>query len=141
MRPINRCLNPQLVKLCQRVIQLDELNLKIQSYLPKHLAKHCQVGSFNQGCLLITVSDAVWATELRYSQSELRDNLRKGGLFQLTSIKIAIIEQLPLNKLAKKPRKQKLSSFARESILTSSALFDYHPLKKALSQLAEDENS
>lgn len=139
MRSINRCLNPQLQKICQRVIQIDELNTKIKAYLPQHLIEHCQVGSFNQGCLLITVNDAVWATELRYSQAELRDNLRKGGLFQLSSIKIAIIESVLPNKLNPRSFTPKLSALARATIRSNSELFDYLPLKRALYNLAKDD--
>ncbi|WP_019215256.1 DUF721 domain-containing protein [Legionella tunisiensis] len=93
MRPINRCLNPQLLAICQRAIQLDELNSKLKLYLTPPLSEHCQVGSFNKGCLMLTVTNAAWATELRYSLPVLRDKLRQeAGIYQLTSIKIHIAD-------------------------------------------------
>ena len=73
MRRINRCLNTQLLDICQRTVQLEELNSKLLGYLPQVLQEHCHVGSFNRGCLVIVVSDSVWASQLRYSIPELRD--------------------------------------------------------------------
>ena len=84
MRRINRCLNPRLVEICQRTRQLEALNSAIKQCLPYALKEHCQVGSFNKGCLIIVVSDPAWASELRYSIPELRDTLRsEAGLYQL----------------------------------------------------------
>lgn len=141
MRPINRCLNTQLLDLCQRVVQLDELNNKVKALLPANLSQYSQVGSFNQGCLLITTTNATWATELRYCLPELRDKLRKAGLYQLTSIKISVVEA-DCRQTAKKQRNRThLSTKARTNIRQAGELCDYQPLKDALFQLAEEESS
>lgn len=90
MKRISSCLNKQLSTICQKVMQLDALQEKIIQHLPSNLQPHCQVASFNNGCLLLTVDDACWATELRYASMELRDALRKNGMYQLASIKIIV---------------------------------------------------
>lgn len=93
MRSISQCLNKQLADICQRSVQLEELSNKVRRMLPETLANTCHVGSFNKGCLLLTTTDAAWASQLRYMIPELRDKLRKeGGMYQLTSIKIVVTE-------------------------------------------------
>lgn len=139
IRPINRCLNNQLLNICQQAVQLDELNRKLSNHLPSPLGNHCQVGSFNKGCLLITTTNASWATELRYTVPDLRDKLRKEGLYQLTSIKIAIIDQVDKIIDDKQTKQTKLSSSARDNIRTASELCTYPPLKTALGHLARDK--
>ena len=134
MLRINQCFDNQLLQLCQQAVQVEQLNNKIKGFLAKPLANYCQVGAFNRGCLVITVQNAAWATELRYKLPELRDQLRKAGLFQLTSIKIAIAEATENN--SKPLPKRLLTPVARKSLLTASELCSYPPLKNALWQAA-----
>lgn len=139
MRRINRCLNNQLLEICQRTIQLEELNLKLHHFLPEALREHCHVGSFTKGCLLLSISDAAWASQLRYSLPELRDKLRsEAGLYQLTSIKVSVANK-ETHKVSKPLAKANISTKARETILMSSEQCDYLPLKEALQRLAKAE--
>ncbi|KTC87882.1 hypothetical protein Ldro_1501 [Legionella drozanskii LLAP-1] len=140
IRPINRCLNAQLLNICQQAVQLDELNRKLKEHLFSPLGDHCLVGSFNKGCLLITTTNSSWATELRYAVPDLRDKLRKEGLYQLTSIKIAVIDQVDQMITDKQANQMELSSSARDNIRTASELCTYPPLKTALSHLARDKD-
>ena len=135
IRSITHCLNPQLQRLCQRVIQINELNDLIQTNLPSPLNENCQAGSFAQGCLLILTSKAVWSTELRYLLPELRDKLRKAGLYQLASIKIAVVDDN--DNLTKLQNKISLSPMARHCLLAASELCSYQPLSALLCQLAK----
>ena len=138
MRRINRCLNPRLVEICQRTRQLEALNSAIKQCLPYALKEHCQVGSFNKGCLIIVVSDPAWASELRYSIPELRDTLRsEAGLYQLSSIKISIKTETEAQP-EKKHTKKSLSTHTLEGIISEAAQCEYAPLKKALNQLARN---
>ena len=137
MRRINRCLNTQLLDICQRTVQLEELNSKLLGYLPQVLQEHCHVGSFNRGCLVIVVSDSVWASQLRYNIPELRDKLRgEAGIYQLSSIKVAIASTEKIHS-TKRPPAAGLSPKAREVILASGEQCNYLPLKEALQKLAE----
>lgn len=138
MRRINRCLNRQLLELGQKIMQLDDLNQKLLQFLPEDLKEHCTAGSFNKGCLIIVISDAVWMTNLRYVLPELRDKLRKeGGLYQLTAIKIQIsmhsTEGLPSKK---KASPLDLSESARETLSQAGENCRYSPLKDALLRLS-----
>jgi hypothetical protein len=136
MRPISRCLNNQLLDICQRAVQLNELNTKIKDFLPASLAEYFQVGSFNQGCLLITTTEASWANLLRYSLPELRDKLRAAGLFKLTSIKLAVITVEYDKPFVKQRQQTLLSATARNSIRLAGEQCSYQPLKEALLRLA-----
>lgn len=92
MRSISHCLNQQLVDICQRSVQLEELSNKLSQWLPTELVGECQVGSFNKGCLILITSNAAWASQIRYLIPELRDKLRtEAGLYQLSSIKVSVV--------------------------------------------------
>ena len=137
MRRINRCLNTRLIQICQRTVQLEELTSKLYNYLPASLQAHCHVGSFNGGCLVIVVSDPVWASQLRYSLPDLRDKLRgEAGVYQLSSIKVTIAAVETIHSI-KRQITPPLSSKAREAISSGGDQCSYPPLKQALHQLAE----
>jgi hypothetical protein len=122
-------------------VQLEELNSKLYGYLPQALQEHCQVGSFNRGCLVIVVTDSVWASQLRYSIPELRDKLRsEAGIYQLSSIKVTIasIEEIHSTK---RPPAALLSPKAREAIIAGGEQCEYLPLKKALQKLGEPKKN
>ncbi|MCA0404144.1 MAG: DUF721 domain-containing protein [Proteobacteria bacterium] len=136
MQQISRCLNQQLISICNKAEVLKELDGHLQSYLPGSLKGHCRVGSFEKGCLIITVTSSSWATELHYFLPELRDKLRKdGGLYQLVSIKLKVVET-KIEPTVKK-RKKNLSNAAKEALQQIIEQCDYEPLREALSQLAE----
>lgn len=136
IRRIGQCLNPQLQTLYQKVVQLDKINDLLKHHIPSPLNKNCRAGWFNLSCLVIVVTNASWATELRYLLPELRDQLRKKGLYQLSSLKIAI-DANPPSDTANNTQKLTLSSAARDSLLTASELCSYQPLKDALYHLAK----
>ncbi len=141
MRSISRCLNKQLADICQRSVQLEELANKVKQLLPENLAEECLVGSFNKGCLLLTTTNAGWASQLRYAIPELRDKLRaEAGMYQLTSIKVAVIEPPVHYEQSRPTKKHVISEKAKATILSESHHCTYEPLQKALLHLAEGDN-
>ncbi|KTC90995.1 DUF721 domain-containing protein [Fluoribacter dumoffii] len=141
MRSISQCLNKQLADICQRSVQLEELSNKVRRMLPETLANTCHVGSFNKGCLLLTTTDAAWASQLRYMIPELRDKLRKeGGMYQLTSIKIVVTEPTVRYEKSAATSKHVLSEKAKEIIISESQQCNYEPLQKALLRLADGDD-
>ncbi|WP_242604045.1 DciA family protein [Legionella jamestowniensis] len=126
------------MEICLTSMELEGLNTMIKNYLPPHLAKHCKVGSFIKGSLSITISNAAFATELRYSVPELRDRLRKeAGLYYLTGIKILIeAPSAQLSSNTKTTKTATLSSNSRQAIHSASQQCNYEPLKEALQKLA-----
>jgi len=140
MRSISRCLNKQLAEICQRSVQLEELANKIAQLLPAALAKECQVGSFNKGCLVLTTNNAAWASQLRYAVPELRDKLRKeAGMYQLSSIKITVVEPATSYEKPAQQKNHLLSEKAKATIISESQHCNYEPLQKALLHLADGD--
>lgn len=91
MLKITQCLNPSLASICKRAIELESITAIIHKYLPEHYRAYCKVSSFNKGCLVLLVNNALWASEIRYLLPELRDQLRQSaGLHQLITIKMNI---------------------------------------------------
>ena len=138
MRSIKKCLNKQLADLCERSIQLEDLSKKVSQFIPTPLANSCHVGSFSKGCLVLTTSNASFASQLRYALPELRDKLRKeGGIYQLSSIKIIITEPTTEYKKLVSQTSYSLSEQAKTSIIQESEYCSYEPLKQALIHLAQ----
>ena len=138
MHPIQKCLNPQLIEMCKKSIQIESLNDKINTYLSPELQKHCTVASFTHGCLNLIVDDPVWSSVLRFMLPEIRDNLRThAGMYQLTSIKITVDTNAAKKKPESIKKNRKLSEKARAIITNSSEQCSYEPLKKALQALGE----
>lgn len=136
MRKITQCLNKQLLTLCERSVQLEELSNKIMRFLPADLAKECLVGSFSKGCLVLTTTDAAWASQLRYAIPELRDKLRKeAGMYQLSSVTVMVIDSVISYKETRKETKSVLSDKAKATIIKESARCTYQPLQNALIHL------
>ncbi|KTD05973.1 hypothetical protein Lgra_2750 [Legionella gratiana] len=141
MRSISHCLNKQLVDICQRSFQLEELTHKVKQLLPETLAGECYVGSFNKGCLVLTTTNAVWATQLRYVIPELRDRLRKEtGLYQLSSIKVTVSTPAFKQEQPLQSQKNELSEKAKATIIHESQQCTYEPLQKALLRLADHDD-
>ena len=92
MQHIARCLNPAMSKVCEHVLTLETLTAVVRGYFTDdHVKSHCTVTSFNKGCLVLTVSNAMWASQLRYQLPALRDYLRQhAGLHQLITLKLNI---------------------------------------------------
>lgn len=140
MRSISRCLNKQLAELCHRSVKLEELSNKIKHLLPPELASECHVGSFNKGCLVLTTPDAAWASQLRYALPDLRDRLRKeAGMYQLTSIKVNVVEPVDQYKKPVQSKSFELSAKAKATIISESHQCAYQPLQKAWFHLAHGE--
>lgn len=140
MRPIKNCFNKQLAELCKRSIQLEELSDKVKQLLPSSLAAQCGVGSFDKGCLNLTTTNANWASQLRYAIPDLRDKLRKeAGLYQLSSIKISIIDPINQYEHPEKNAHHPLSEQAKATLICESENCAYQPLKRALLHLAVGE--
>lgn len=141
MRRVNQCLNPRLTEIIHHALQVKSLDIKLSEYLPAHLREHVTVGSFNQGCLVLTTLDPMWASQLRYLLPELRDALRKNaGLYQLASIKINVCADALPPKTTSQPKLPPLSAVACQTIIESSELCEYEPLKQALKNLAMHRN-
>lgn len=135
MRRIHRYMNQNLQSICKRVLQLEELDAKLQAVLPEILQGKCHVRSFNQNCLSIITTDAVWATQLHYCLPEIRDKLRKeAGIYQLTSIKVTVANST-LDASRPKSFLPSISTKAQATIIAEAEQCDYLPLKEALIKL------
>lgn len=141
MRSISHCINKQLADICKHSVQLEELSIKLKQFLPQNLATECQVGSFKKGCLVITTPNAVWASQLRYAVPGLRDHLRKeAGLYQLSTIKVVVVEPTIQYEKTMQKKQHKLSEKAKAIIINESQSCTYEPMQKALLHLADSSD-
>lgn len=137
MRRINHCINNKLQSICQRAMQLEEINNLLQHYLPSDLKEHCYAGSFNRGHLILVATDPTWATQVRYSVPELRDKLRvEAKLYQLTSIAVSV--QCNMEKsVSSKKKLPAISDKAKREIRMAADRCRHFELKNALYNLAQ----
>ncbi len=105
MLHISKCFNQSITNIQSEAVKLHELQKVILNYLPNEMQNTCKIASFNNGCLILNVDDAVWASQLRFMLPEIRDNLRKNhNLYQLSSIKISINREKLINQTKKNHR-------------------------------------
>ena len=141
MRLISHYLDQELQDIFAHAKKMLALSDEVKKYLPPHLIKHFAVSNFNKGCLLLNTNNAVWASELRYYLPTLRDQLRKkSGLYQLTNIKIIVVNH-SLYEPTKKKFEHHLSSVTRGIIYNAGTQCNYKPLRDALYKLANTETS
>ena len=144
MRKITQCFNTPLAAIYKQASQLETLTALVQRHLKKneHESVPCKVSRFANGCLVLTVDDPVWGTQLRYELPNLRDKLRQEGLHQLTSIRINLLPATPAAKPPKKKdRDASISNDAKRNIRESAAHCSYAPLKEALERLSKHQAS
>lgn len=141
MLRINRCLNPKLSELCQKVLYLEELNDKIAQFLPDNLRRLVKACSFTHGKLVLIVSGQEWASQLRYSLPELRDKLRcEGKIYNLTTIKIKLDapDRPGFHIASSLPKKNGVTmpTEAKRILKEAGEQCHYKPLQDALMRLA-----
>lgn len=56
--------------------RLAKLQAVVESHLEPAARSHCRIASWRDGCLLLIITDAHWATRLRYQQSRLMRQLQ-----------------------------------------------------------------
>ena len=107
MRHVRDCLNAPFKELYTRSQQTEQLTHALKKHLPDLLQDHCQVISYQRGCLRIATSNASFATQLRYLLPELRDQLRQQEAWrQLGSIDLIIEDNPPTPILQQSKPKQ-----------------------------------
>jgi hypothetical protein len=143
MRQITQCFNANLATLFKQASELKTLTALVQKALAQNEPVPCEVHSFRGGCLVLAVTDPVWAARLRYEIPSLRDQLRKEGLHQLSSIRISLSPGSTPEPFNNKKRTQGplLSSKAKQAICESAKHCAYPPLRDALERLGEHQAS
>lgn len=64
-----------LQHLLDQTQRLDRLQCLLESQLQPAAREHCRVAAWNNGCLLLIISNSHWATRLRYQQRRLQSKL------------------------------------------------------------------
>ena len=141
MRHISSCLTQQLQTVHPQVLQLTELQHKINYYLPKELQKYYFVKSFVRGCLLIITHHANLAAQFNCLIPDLRNKLRNEvGLYQLVSIKLQVTTT-QVTTVMRPTNPIKLSKHTQALILAASESCQYAPLSAALRHLGTSSQS
>ena len=116
----------------QRLTNLQRL---VESQLQPAAREHCHVASWNNGCLLLIVTDGHWATRLRYQQRRLHRQLQALEEFAtLTKILFKVQPQVGSNRGT--ARSIHLSDSAAQSIQAGAEGIRDPKLRAALERLA-----
>ena len=138
MRPLRQCVNPQLIKICRKSMQMDSLNQIVRNYLPSNLQDHCRLCSYEKGLLTFVTNDAVFASELRFCLSDIRDKLRKeAGFFQLIATKIIIEAKGEYVKQTETEKTLSLSEASKFKLKEISERCNFPPLKSVLEKIIQ----
>ncbi len=130
-----------LHQLGKKCLQLEQLQKWVSLHLADPLNNHCCVANFRDGCLILKVDSAAFATQLRYKTGDLLNALRTiPALCGLRSISHYIN---PKENEAT-PRQlhvhHNLSDQNAKLLLDLAANVEDESLKKALRSLAKHSN-
>lgn len=128
-----------LTFLLKKIDHLKQLQNIVEPYLAPHLRTHCQVANMSDGCLILVVSNAALATELRWQSQELLNLLKKISPFEaLTNIKIKVrLPTLPPRFAEKLPEKRHLSTATCELIRDYAEQLGDEDLKAVMKRIAD----
>lgn len=115
----------------QRLGQLQQL---LDSQLQPAARPHCRVASWRDGSLLLVITDAHWATRLRYQQRRLLRQLQ--AFDEFAGLARILFKVQPHIEPAKPPRTVELSPAAAEALHEAAESISNPRLKAALERLA-----
>lgn len=88
------CLNPTLLKLYKKTLELEGLNEKVRKHLPQEVKQHCFIRTFNQGVLNLDTPNPEIAYLLRFEIPSLIQKLRiEEKIYGLITINIHVNPQ------------------------------------------------
>lgn len=124
-----------LKALFHQAQRLSHLQSLLEAQLEPAARAHCRIASWREGCLLLIITDAQWATRLRYQQRRLQRQLATQSEFaNLTKILFKV--QPPRGTGRAPARNVLLSNQASQSIKASAEHISNPALRAALERLA-----
>lgn len=145
-RPVKAHLTTSLLRavkplqsLFSEVQRIEHLQGYLLPLLPPAAHEHCHVASYRDGRLLIVVSNAHWATRIRYLERRLlRSLLNYPEFSQISRIFVRVQPQAPSN-VPTRPAPQ-LSESAAEQLNEAAKGIRDPALRGALERLARNAN-
>lgn len=127
--------NKSLQQLLQHAQQLARLQQQLDSQLEPAARPYCRVASIQDGCLLLIITDAAWATRLRYRQQKLLQNLQR--LADFASVNRIALKISPANgSTAGSVQRPQLSRVAATNLRETATYIEDPQLRAALERLA-----
>lgn len=105
-----------------------------QKSLPKALASHSNVASFNEREIVVYADSPVWANKLTHNQQKLLKTLHSKGCTAIRNLVIRVTPSTPTN--LRKPKPHSLSEHASDCLSTAAADISDPGLKQALLKLS-----
>ena len=144
MRSIPELLSRQpghLQNLMQQSEQLQELTNKLRSLLPEHLAKHCQVATWENGKVIVHSSNAAAGTVLRYQLPKILPLLKLDPRYQNVQELICHNRPPVTHKKAEEIAKLEYSDYAATLLDSVANTITDDKMQKALHNLAKSVKS
>jgi len=117
--------------------RLGKLQTLLAAQLEPAAREHCQVASWQNGCLLLLASNGHWATRLHYQQRRLQRLLQ--ALPEFAGLqKIQIKVRPPSSQVSYAGRKAELSAGAADSLNSAAEGIQDPRLRAALERLARN---
>ena len=124
-----------LKPLLYQTERLERLQRLVDAQLQPAAREHCKVATWQDGCLLLIITDGHWATRLRYQQRRLLRQLQQSSEF--TALQKILFKVKPNPDPNRKPGpRRELSNVAAESLLSTAEGISDPSLRAALERLA-----
>jgi hypothetical protein len=123
----------------RRLDQARVLDAALKRHLPGRLVGHCWVADYLDGTLVVAVVSSVWATQLRFHTTTLRQALARECVPRITRVRICVLPQTSTAPTPLPP--PTLSDAAARGIASAAADLTPGPLRDALLRLARRHQS
>jgi hypothetical protein len=124
-----------LKPLLRQAERLERLQRLVDAQLQPAAREHCKVATWQDGCLLLIITDGHWATRLRYQQRRLLRQLQLSQ--ELSTLQKILFKVKPNPVMSQQPgTKRILSNVAAESLLSTAEGISDPSLRAALERLA-----
>ena len=125
-----------LCRLYRTACRLAHLQVLLEQHLQPAARPWCQVAGFREGTLTLVISNAQWATHLRYQQQRLlRQLVQYPELENLTKIIVRVQPTIGESRRPAPP--PPLPDSAAETLRTTAEAISHPRLRSALQRLAQ----
>lgn len=127
--------SPSFQTYLAKQAKVARLNAIFGGALHYNWVKDCQIANFENGLLVLIVTNASWATQIRFATPQIIEKLRMNREFDsLREIKCKIIHKQPV---ATPPARKTLSESTKTLIFETAQTMTNTALKEALLRLSK----
>ncbi|MDA3919289.1 MAG: DUF721 domain-containing protein [Salinisphaera sp.] len=127
--------SPEVANILGRARFLARIRAALLEVLPENIAPHMQVAGYDDYHLRLHVSNAAWATRLRYMEANLRQALAQRMRLHIDRVEVKV-RAVGLGPFGTAPQPRLMTAGTRAHIEMTARYIQDQPLANAMRRLA-----